>query len=318
MKHLVLAAAAAFCCLNARAYDPKEVVVTGHDLPAELVDVGVEEHLGAKLDLTLEFTDDKGVTAPLGTFVNGKRPVLMAMVYYNCPSLCNYHLNGLTDAMKALTTWTAGEQFDVVAISMDSSETAELAGKKKANYLKLYGKPETDGAWHFLVGSKANVGKIASELGFKFKWLEDKQQFAHASVTYVITPTGRISRYLHGIQPDPQTLKLSLLDAGQGTIGSMVEQVLMFCFQFNPTKNKYTIYSWNIMRIGAILMLLLLAVVLIPLWWREKRKSTSPDIEGDCQLCRRPPHFPVTSVRSRRPKRRACGIRCTDSCWSSA
>ena len=275
MTRLLLVLATAICCTNARAYDPKEVVVTGHDLPAELVDVGVDEHLGAALDLNLEFTDDKGVTAPLSQFVNGKRPVLMAMVYYNCPSLCNYHLNGLTDAMKALNTWKAGEQFDVVAISMDPTETSDVAGKKKANYLKLYGHPETDEAWHFLVGTKANVDKIAHQLGFKFKWLEDKQQFAHASVTYVITPTGRISRYLHGIQPDPQTLRLSLLDAGQGTIGSMVEQVLMFCFQFNPTKNKYTIYSWNIMRIGAILMLLLLVVILVPLWLREKAKSRS-------------------------------------------
>ena len=256
---------------NLWAYDPKEVVVTGHDLPQDLVDVGVDEHLGAPLDLNLEFTDDHGETLPLGRLINGRRPVLMAMVYYNCPSLCNYHLNGLTDAMRSLT-WKAGDEFDVVAVSMDSSETADLAAKKKANYVKSYGHADTADGWHFLVGTKPNVDALAKQLGFKFKWLEDKQQFAHASVTYVITPGGRISRYLHGIQPEPQTLKLSLLEASHGSIGSMMEQVLMFCFQFNPTKNKYTIYSWNIMRIGAILMLLILAVVLIPLWRREQSK----------------------------------------------
>ncbi len=250
------------------AYDPKEVVISGHELPKEFQDVGVEEHLGQALDLNLEFTDDKGVTGPLGRFFNKGKPVLMAMVYYTCPSLCNFHLNGLTETLKQLK-WNAGSEFELVAVSMNSKETAELASQKKANYLKAYDRPEADLGWHFLVGSEGNVQRLADQLGFKFKWIEEKAQYSHAAVSYVITPDGKISRYLHGIQPDVTTLRLSMLEASNGTIGTMIDQVLMFCFQFDPKKNKYSLYAWNLMRIGAILMVLVLAVLMLPVWWRE-------------------------------------------------
>lgn len=252
-------------------YDPNNVTVTGHETPVEYQNVGVEEHLGAQLDTSLEFTDDKGVTGPLKRFFTGHRPVLMAMVYYDCPSLCNYHLNGLTDAMKKLK-WTAGQEFEVVAVSMNHHETAELAAKKKHNYLNAYGR-DTDLGWHFLVGSEANVKKLADELGFKFKWVEAQQQYSHASVTYVVTPEGKLSRYLHGIQPDATTLKLSLMEASSGRIGNVIEQALSLCFAFDPHKGKYTLYAWNLMRIGAIVMVLLLAVLLIPMWWRDQRRT---------------------------------------------
>jgi protein SCO1/2 len=250
------------------AYNPNEVVISGHDLPKEFKDVGVDEHLGLPLDLNLEFTDDEGVTGPLGRFFAPGKPVLMAMVYYSCPSLCNFHLNGLTDTMKRLQ-WSAGDKFQLVAVSMDVSEKAELAAKKKINYLKAYGRAGAERGWHFLVGNKDNVNRLAEQLGFKFKWIEEKSQFSHPSVAYVITPEGRISRYLHGIQPDPTTLRMSLLEASNGSIGTVIDQVLMFCFQFDPKKNKYSLYAWNLMRIGAILMVLLLAVLMLPVWWRE-------------------------------------------------
>jgi protein SCO1/2 len=250
------------------AYDTK-VLVTGHELPKELQDVGVDEHLGAQLDLETLFTDEQGQTVPLRSFFKSDKPVLMAMVYYTCPSLCNYHLNGLTEAMKTLK-WTTGADYELVAVSMNSAETPDLAAKKKHNYLELYGRPQGNPGWHFLVGAEANVKKLAGQLGFKYRWMEDKKQFAHASVAYVVTPDGKISRYLHGIQIEPNTLKLSLLEASNGKIGSVLEQAIMFCFQFDPVKNKYTLYAWNIMRIGALLTILLLAIFLIPVWWRDR------------------------------------------------
>lgn len=268
MSRLGLLLAVIFLANPLWAYDPNEVVISGHDLPKEFKDVGVDEHLGQALDLNLEFTDDKGVTGPLGRFFNKGKPVLMAMVYYTCPSLCNFHLNGLTDTMKLLK-WSTGDKFQLVAVSMNSAETSELAAKKKANYLQAYGRSGADQGWHFLVGSKENVRRLADQLGFKFKWIEEKSQFSHAAVAYVITPDGRISRYLHGIQPDPTTLRMSLLEASNGTIGTVIDQMLMFCFQFDPKKNKYSLYAWNLMRIGAILMVLLLAVLMLPVWWRE-------------------------------------------------
>ena len=268
MKRLGLTVlVASFLSLNAWAYDPK-VEVTGHDLPPELVSVGVDEHLGAALDLDLYFQNEMGETVPLRSFMHKGRPVLMAMVYYNCPSLCNYHLNGLVDTMKQLK-WSPGQEFEVVEVSMNHRETPDLAAKKKHNYMAAYGRVGTENGFHFLVGDQANVQTLAQQLGFRFQWLEDKQQYAHAAVAYVITPEGKISRYLHGIQPEVDTLKMSLLEASNGRIGSIIEQVLMFCFQFDPQKNKYTLYAWNIMRVGAILMVLLLAVLLLPALRKE-------------------------------------------------
>jgi protein SCO1/2 len=243
-------------------------------LPNELKSVGVDEHMGAQLDLSNEFTADDGVTAPLGRFFGGHKPVLMAMVYYNCPSLCSYHLNSINDTLKQLK-WTSGEQFELVAVSMDHHETPDLAAKKKQSYVKAYGRPEGEKGWHFLVGKEANVKKLADQLGFRFQWMPEKKQFAHAAVAYVITPDGKISRYLHGLGTDAQTMKFSLLEASNGKIGSIVEQVLMFCFQFDPKKSKYTLYAWNVMRLGGILMVLMLAVVLVPLWKRDMRRMSS-------------------------------------------
>ena len=261
----------ALCGLQAHAYDTKPLV-TGKELPAELQSVGVDEHLGGQLDLDLPFTDETGKTVPLRSFFSADKPVLMAMVYYTCPALCNYHLNALTEAMKTLK-WTSGKDFEVVAVSMNSKETPDVAGKKKHNYLELYGRHTGDSGWHFLVGNEQNVKKLADELGFRFHWMEDKQQFAHASVAYVVTPDGRISRYLHGLNIETNTLKLSLLEASSGKIGNVLEHVLLYCLKFDPEKSKYTLAAWNIMRIGGILMVVLLALFIIPVWWREQMKK---------------------------------------------
>jgi protein SCO1/2 len=141
--------------------------------------------------------------------------------------------------------------------------------------LQAYDRHTGDSGWHFLVGNEANVQKLAHELGFKFKWNEEAKQFVHVSVAYVLTPEGKISRYLHGITVEPQTMRLSLIEASNGKIGSVIEQAIMFCFHFDPHKNKYTIYAFNVMRLGGILMVLLMAVILIPVWWRGQ-KHTHP------------------------------------------
>jgi protein SCO1/2 len=262
---------AALLSLSVHAYDATNVEVTGHQLPTELVNVGVEEHLGQQLDLALKFTTDQGEVVPLGQLLHKNRPVVMAMVYYNCPSLCSYHLNGVTEALKKLR-WTSGQQFDVIAVSMASTETAELARAKKQSYLNAYGRDSFGTGWHFLTGSKENIQALADQLGFRFKWLPEKKEFAHAAVAYVITPEGKISRYLHGVQPEVGTIKLSLIEASNGRIGSYIEQAFMFCFRFDPKKNKYTLYAWNLMRAGALVMVLLLAIFLAPMWWREQRR----------------------------------------------
>jgi protein SCO1/2 len=258
----------------AGAYDPKEVLVTGHELPTELQNVGIkEQHLGERLDLSLPFVSDTGEAVTLGQYFKKDRPVLMAMVYYTCPALCNYHLNALTEAMKQLK-WTAGSEFEVVAVSMNHREGPDVAAKKKANYLKEYGRLQAVNGWHFLTGSEENVKKLAAQLGFTFRWLPEKEQYAHASVAYVVTPGGKISRYIYGLNVDEKTLRLSLLEASNGKIGTIIDQVMMFCFQFDPQKSKYTLYAWNLVRIMAILMVVLLATLLIPMWMRENKNRT--------------------------------------------
>lgn len=254
------------------SYDPKNIEVTGHNLPTQLEDVKIEENLGKVLDLSLPFVSDEGEAVTLGKYFDGHKPVLMAMVYYTCPNLCNHHLNSLVETMKGLK-WVAGDQYKVVAVSMNHHEGPDVAAPKKASYIKAYGHPEAAKGWHFLTGTEENVKKLADQLGFKFKWIPEQEQYAHAAVAYVVTPGGTISRYLFGLGVDVNTLRLSLIEASNGKVGTVMDQLLMFCFQFDPTKNKYTLYAWNVMRLGGGMVLLVLALLLVPVWMREKKKS---------------------------------------------
>lgn len=261
--------------LQVSAYDPKnKAPLPAAETPAELKDIGIEEHLGEYVDPNLEFTADDGRTVKIGEyFQHALKPVMLSIVYYSCPNLCNYHLNGVTAALKQLQ-WTVGDQFDLVAVSMDHKETADVAAKKKASYIAEYGRPESAKGWHFLTGSEANVKKLTDSVGFKFKWDEKEKQYAHAAAAILVAPGGKIVRYLYGIEFDPKTVRMSLLEASNGKIGSVVDKLILFCFHFDPTKNKYTLYAYNVMRISGLVMLLALALVLVPTWLRERRRQT--------------------------------------------
>lgn len=256
----------------ASAYDPKDRALLAHETPVEMQGLKVQEQLGKQLNLSAEFTNEAGQPVALGTFFDGHRPVLMTMVYYTCPSLCNFHLNGLLEVFKKMNL-VAGRDFQVVAVSMNHRETHEVADAKKQSYLEAYGKEGAAEGWHFLTGSEAQVQNLAHDLGFPFRWDEVGQQYAHPAVAYVATPGGQLSRYLYGIEFPPESLKLALIEASKGKIGTLVDQLILFCFQFDPAKNKYTLYAFNVMRLGAVLTAILLALVLIPTWLREKRKA---------------------------------------------
>lgn len=255
--------------------DPKAfAALPAAETPKELQGIGIKEHLGEQIDPNLEFTDDQGRKVRIGDyFQNGTKPVLLSIVYYSCPNLCNYHLNGLTAALKQMP-WTIGDQFDLVAVSMDHKETPEVASKKKDNYIAEYGRPHSAKGWHFLVGSEENVKKLTDSIGFGFRWDEKEQQYAHAAAATVMTPDQKISRYLYGIEFDPKTVRMSLLEASSGKIGSVVDQIILFCFHYDPTKNKYTLYAYNVMRIAGSIMLLALALILVPTWLRERRRQS--------------------------------------------
>lgn len=248
----------------------QELGQSSTEIPTELKDVGITEKLGQNIDKSLMFTDENGNQVPLSSFYDGHKPVIISLVYYSCPGLCNFHLNGAVDALKKMD-WSAGEKYQYVAISFDSKENSELAVKKKETYMKLYDRAGTSAGWHFLTADQDTIAKITSQIGFKYKWNEEAKEWAHASAAVITTPDGMISRYLHGIMFDDKTFKLALNEATKGKIGSIVDQMVWYCFQYDPRQSKYVLYAANLMKVGGAVMILVLAAILVPVWIRSRR-----------------------------------------------
>jgi protein SCO1 len=241
-------------------------------VPKEIEGVGITEHLGQKLDLDLVVTDEFGTSRTLGSFFDGKTPVILSPVYYSCPGLCNFHLNGLTEGLRGVD-WSPGQKFSVLAVSFDSKETPEVALAKKKNYMKIYDRPGTEVGWHFLTLNQTAVGPLMDTLGFRFKWDPEAKDWAHASAAIVVTPDGTISRYLPGIIFEARDLKLALNEATQGKIGNFIEGLILYCFQYNPHSSKYSLVAGNVMKLGGGLTILLLGLWLMPIWFRTKREQ---------------------------------------------
>ena len=253
------------------AYEPHGGQIS-NKFPTELTDIGIKEKLGSQVNLDLKFKNEFGTSVRLREYFQSDKPVLLTIVYYRCPNLCNYHLNGITKVLKNLN-WLAGKEFEIVAVSMDPTETSELALKKKNAYLEDYGRPEAANGWHFLTGDEASIKSLAEEVGFKYRWNPATKQWIHTAAAYVLTPGGILSRYLMGIEFDARNLKLSMLDAAKGKIGNFVDRFALFCFQFDPDKNIYTLYAFNLMRISAGATVLLLSAFLIPFWLRQSKRT---------------------------------------------
>ena len=240
------------------------------EVPAEMQGVGITEHWGDTIDLDLAFVDDTGQAVTLRKYFDGKRPVLLTLVYYGCPNLCSFHLNGLSKVFKKME-WTIGDQFDVVAVSIDPAEKPELAEKKKSAYLKSYGRESAAKGWHFLTGSQENIAEIAKQVGFGYKWDEEGQQWVHAAAAYVLSPKGLISRYLYGIDFSAQTLRLSLVEATDNKVATLVDRLVLFCLHYDPAARSYSFYLFGVMRAAAALTVLVMVVVMGRFWWRQRR-----------------------------------------------
>lgn len=240
--------------------------------PKQLEGVGIDEKLGRNLDLGLTFKDENGQTVALGSYYDGKTPVIVSPVYFSCPGLCNFHLNGLTEALKGVD-WSAGEKYTVLAISFDPKEGPDVAKAKKDNYMKVYGRPGTENGWHFLTGDEATVKKFTESVGFKYRWDENEMQWSHASAAIVTSPEGKITRYLPGIMFDSKDVKFALIEGGQGKVGNFIEQLVLFCFHYNPQQSKYTVAVFNIMKIGGLITMLLLGMLVIPVWIRSRKET---------------------------------------------
>ncbi len=256
-----------FSVFSAVAYNPEREFSPSRT-PEELKGLEIQEKAGTVLDLSLDFTDEQGKKVKFGKYF--EKPVLFSIVYYQCPNLCGLHLNGLSRELKDMPR-DFKKKFNFVLLSMDETETPALALQKKRNYVEKYDLlPENV---HFLTGDKKNILSLSEQVGFRFRWDDSQKIFAHLPVAYVLTPQGQISRYLYGVVFQVQTLRLSLVEASQGKIGSIMDKVLLFCFQFDPKRRRYSWYAYNIMRAGGLITLLLLVCFLLPVWIRENRKS---------------------------------------------
>jgi protein SCO1/2 len=265
---LTLALAALFSARPASAKDTS--------VPVELQGIDIEDRQGAPLPRDIALRDQAGKSVTIGDYLDGQRPVLLVLAYYECPMLCTLVINGALDEMKKLR-WTAGDEYRVVVVSFDPRDTSEGAAKKRMNYLDAYGRPVAGRGFDFLVGDEAQVKALASAAGFHYRWDEDTKQFAHAAGSFVYTPDGRLSRTLYGITYPG--LKLALLEASEGKIGTVVDRVLLFCFHYDPLARGYVLATTRLVRASGVVTLAVLALWLLRFWRRERKPLATPEAE---------------------------------------
>ncbi|GJM43415.1 MAG: photosynthetic protein synthase I [Gemmatimonadota bacterium] len=241
--------------------------------PEELTDVGIEEHLDAVLPLELTFRDETGQEVALGSFFRAGHPVVLNLVYFDCPMLCNVFLDGFTASLQDLD-WTPGQEFEVVTVSIDPEDDAAGALKKRERYVEVLGRPEAAQGWHFLTGSQENITALANAVGFRYRLDDMSGEYQHTTAIFLATPEGRLSRYLYGVQFDPRTLRLSLVEASDGRIGTATDQILLFCFSYDHTAGRYGPAAMNLMRaFGALCVVALGSFIALNVRRESRRKS---------------------------------------------
>jgi protein SCO1/2 len=241
-------------------------------VPAMVQGVGIDQNLNAQIPLELKFKDETGQTVRLGQYFRQK-PVVLALVYYECPGLCDLILNGLSHTMQQISL-NVGSDYEVVTVSFDPKDTWQLATAKKANYIEKYNRPGAKEGWHFLTGDQASIKSLTETVGFHYNYDPISKQFAHASAIYVLTPEGKIARYFYGIEYKPRDFRLGLVEASANKIGTPADQVLLFCYHYDPTTGKYGMAITQVTRmLGTATVLLLGGFVFIML--RRERHASS-------------------------------------------
>ncbi len=236
-------------------YEPNAGVSNG--LPETIHTVGIEQTLGESLTLDTKLRNEDGKDVPLGNFLKTGRPAILALVYYECPMLCNQVLNGLTGSLKGISL-DPGKDYDVIAVSFDARENEKpgLAANKRQSYIERFGRKGTENGWHFLTGDQAAIDAVTRAVGFRYEWDENSNQFAHASGVMIVTPDGRLSHYFYGIDYSPKDIKLGLVEAADKKIGSVTDKLLLYCYHYDPSTGKYGFAVLSAMRIGGIVTLL--------------------------------------------------------------
>ncbi|MEE8201063.1 MAG: SCO family protein [Candidatus Acidoferrales bacterium] len=244
--------------------------VRGQNL-SRLGQIGLEQRLNHPLPLELEFRDEAGRTVRLGDYF-GERPVVLALVYYRCPQLCPMVLTGMVKSLRTLS-FEAGQEFEVVTVSIDPSETPEIAAEKKRLLLRQYDRPGTEAGWHLLTGEEAAIQRLAEAVGFRYFYDPNTKLYAHAAGLMLATPEGRLARYFYGIEHSGRDLRLGLVEASQNQIGSVVDQVLLYCYHYDPTTGKYGLVIMNILRVAGLATVLALGIFLVVSLRRERRQA---------------------------------------------
>lgn len=239
--------------------------------PERIADVELSEHLGEEVPLDLPFTDSSGKSVTLRDYLDGKHPVVLTFNYADCPMLCSLQLQRFAQSL-AQVDRSVGDDFKIVTVSIDPAETPEQAAKNKERYLSFYPRPQAGSDWHFIVGAEQSTRALAGAVGFAYDYNEARQEWLHPAVVTLITPDGRISRYLYGIEYHPETLNLAIVEASEGKIGTVVDRLILYCFHYDESEGRYAPVAMNIMRVGAGLVAVVLGTFLSLYWVAEARR----------------------------------------------
>jgi protein SCO1/2 len=239
--------------------------------PEALRDVGFDQRIGEQIPLDLHFRDESGQDRRLGEFF-GKRPVVLSLAYFDCPMLCSVVLDGLASSLRTLS-FDAGKEFEVLTVSFDPHDTPERAREKRATHLARYHRPSAADGWHFLTGDPSAIDALTRAVGFRYVWDATHQQFAHAAGVVVVTPEGTIARYLYGIEFSARDLRLALIEAAQSRIGSPIDQVLLFCFHYDPVTGRYGRAALDAVRFGGVVTLLAIGGFVATMLWRDRHRE---------------------------------------------
>jgi protein SCO1/2 len=250
------------------------------EVPAEGQDIGVDDKIGEVLKMSVPFRDDQNNFLRINDLFDGKRPVMLSFNYSNCPKLCSVQLENMTLALREVD-FTVGKDFQVVSISIDPNEQTSRARASKEKYVKLYNQPESADSWRFLTGKRDDIAAIAGQCGFRYKYVREQKLYSHPPVFILISPQGKIVRYIHGLDYDPDTIELALIEAAEGKIGSPIN-ILSYglgCFSFNEMTGKYTLQAMAIMRISGALTAVALLLGLVPYWFFRRDKTEKNEVK---------------------------------------
>ena len=249
--------------------------LSAHDgRPAALQSVDLEQKLGAQVPLDAEFRDEAGRTVRLKDYF-GRRPVILSLVYYSCEDLCPLVLDGLVRSLRPLS-FSIGNEFDVLTVSFDARDTPALAAAKKSDAVKRYSRPGAGEGWHFLTGDETTVQRLTEAVGFRYNYESDKDRFGHATGIMLLTPAGKVARYFYGIEFSPRDLRLGLIEASVNKIGSPIDQLLLFCYHYDPATGKYSLLITNMIRLAAAATVLALAAFILLMLRRDRNRKLYP------------------------------------------